>query len=1073
MTHTPRTWAALAAASTLALSALLPVSGADKPAPTAKPAAAKKANDKKNTDKPPVTEESVLKSVKAPADKDVTVMGLPPQVMYTTCVAATAGGQVFVGIDEQGSLGKEKGRGRVVRVVDTDGDGKGDQFAVVAKMDHPRGLWFDSATNELYVLHPPSITKYAVGADGVATKSETLVTGISTEHLVRERGADHTTNGFRVGVDGWMYIAMGDFGVMKAVGTDGTELKYHGGGVARVRLDGSGLEMYSHHQRNICDVAVSPTLEVFTRDNTNDGGGWNVRLSYVIPNGEYGYPSLYKNFNDEIVQPLADYGGGSPVGAYWLDEPASGAKPGLYTVEWGANKIWYHPLERDGAGYRKPPQVEWIGVPRATDLDADAAGRIYVTSWANGQFAYSGDNVGYLLRVTPKNFKPAAVPKFAEASNNDLVRLLASPSQVTRQAAQREILFRSKHVANFEAPLFDIARNEKESLATRTIALFTLKQIAGPRSYPKIADLAKDESLRELAIRALGDTKNDKAAPVEPIVAGCADKDPRVRMISAWALGHLGRRDQAEALIPLVADADPLVSHTAINSLGDLKAHEALLKALDSSNPALAPGVLRALAMIHDVKVVDGLESKLKSIQEPAVRPLIFRALARLTSTEADWDGKWWGTRPDTSGPYYKGIEWAGTPKARQILQAAIAGEKPEVVKRLVVDLQKNKVDLPELTPLLVKMAGQDASFKPVLLEVLAARQTLPDDQVALVVQIATASDAEPATRATALRILQKNAKSPAAVDGLIAGLGQLMSLPKLDGELRDTFNDITRDTRLAPAIPALVKASEGPDAPKRQAAFAVLVNLANHKLLAKDKRVADVAKSVDAAWANDDRAASLLSAIAVTKIDAYNDKVSEIAGSAKNPQVAQAAAAAAKALNLKAGATASTVAVVPAGGLIEKIQYEQLLPAVSADKAPDVKAGAALYVKLGCAACHTVSADEQPKGPFLGGIAARYTKAELIESIVKPSAKIAQGFDTQWFKLEDDDVVDGFVVREAGDEVELRNIVGETILLKKKEIKERGKRETSIMPNGLMDKLTPHDLASLIAYLETTKAGK
>ncbi|MEZ0264690.1 MAG: HEAT repeat domain-containing protein, partial [Phycisphaerae bacterium] len=845
-------------------------------------------------------------------------------------------------------------------------------------------------------------------------------------------------------------------------------------GVARVRLDGSGLEMYSHHQRNICDVAVSPTLEVFTRDNTNDGGGWNVRLSYVIPNGEYGYPSRFKNFNDEIVQPLNDYGGGSPVGSYWLDEPASGAKPGLYTVEWGANKIYYHPLERDGAGYKpKAQQVEWIGVPRATDMDADAAGRIYITSWANGQFAYSGDNVGYLIRVTPKNFKPAAVPDFAKSSNNDLVRLLGSPSQVTRQAAQREILFRSKQVANFETNLFDMAANEKESLAGRTIALFTLKQIAGPRSYPRIAELAKDETLRELAIRALGDTKNDKAAPVEPIVAGCADKNPRVRMISAWALGHLGRKDQAEALIPLVADADPLVSHTAINSLGDLKAHEALLKALDSSNPALAPGVLRALAMIHDVKVVDGLEGKLKSIQEPAVRPLIFRALARLTSTEADWDGKWWGTRPDTSGPYYKGIDWDGTAKAKQLLQAAIAGEKPEVVKRLVVDLQKNKVDLPELTPLLVKMAGQDASFKPVLLEVLAARQNLPDDQVALVVQIATATDAEPATRATALKILQKNAKSPAAVDGLIAGLGQLMAQPKLEGELRDTFNDITRDTRLAPAIPALVKASEGADAAKRQAAFAVLVNLANHKLLAKDKRIADVAKSIDAAWANDDRAAGLLSALAATKVDAYNDKVSAVAGSAKNPQVAQAAAAAAKALNIKAGATASTEAVAPAGGFIAEIKYEQLLPAVSADKGPDVKAGAALFVKLGCAACHTVSPDEQPKGPFLGGIAARYTKAELIESIVKPSAKIAQGFDTQWFKMDDDDVVDGFVVREAGDEVEMRNILGETILLKKKEIKERGKRETSIMPNGLMDKLTPHDLASLIAYLETTKAGK
>jgi hypothetical protein len=34
---------------------------------------------------------------------------------------------LFVGIDEQGSLGKTKGRGRVVRCLDTDGDGVADK----------------------------------------------------------------------------------------------------------------------------------------------------------------------------------------------------------------------------------------------------------------------------------------------------------------------------------------------------------------------------------------------------------------------------------------------------------------------------------------------------------------------------------------------------------------------------------------------------------------------------------------------------------------------------------------------------------------------------------------------------------------------------------------------------------------------------------------------------------------------------------------------------------------------------------------------------------------------------------
>ena len=54
-----------------------------------------------------------------------------------------------------------------------------------------------------------------------------------------------------------------------------------GGGIARVRPDGTELELVSRGQRNIYDVAISPLLDLFTRDNTNDGGGWNVRLSHV------------------------------------------------------------------------------------------------------------------------------------------------------------------------------------------------------------------------------------------------------------------------------------------------------------------------------------------------------------------------------------------------------------------------------------------------------------------------------------------------------------------------------------------------------------------------------------------------------------------------------------------------------------------------------------------------------------------------------------------------------------------------------------------------------------------------
>ena len=56
----------------------------------------------------------------------------------------------------------------------------------------------------------------------------------------------------------------------------------------------------------------------------------------------------------------------------------------------------------------------------------------------------------------------------------------------------------------------------------------------------------------------------------------------------------------------------------------------------------------------------------------------------------------------------------------------------------------------------------------------------------------------------------------------------------------------------------------------------------------------------------------------------------------------------------------------------------------------------------------------------MLGGISQRYTRAELVESILQPNAKIAQGFESQYFKLNNATEVEGFVVKEAGDSVEV-----------------------------------------------------
>ena len=282
-------------------------------------------------------------------------------------------GDLYVSSDRNGSLDRQPHRGSVYRLRDLDGDGRADEVKrFIPDVDSPRGLVWDH--DRLYLMHPPHLSAFIdKDGDGVADEQKILVKDIA--FTFKDRPADHTSNGVTLGIDGWLYLAIGDFGFLKAEGTDGKTLQLRGGGVVRVRPDGTGLELYSQGTRNILEVAMDPLLNGFARDNTNDGGGWDIRLHHFTGMDDHGYPSLFKNFPGEIVQPLADYGGGSGCGALYLSEPGfpDGYGDALYTADWGRDRVFRHKLTPKGATFTAD-QTEFLTVPRVTDLDVDANG---------------------------------------------------------------------------------------------------------------------------------------------------------------------------------------------------------------------------------------------------------------------------------------------------------------------------------------------------------------------------------------------------------------------------------------------------------------------------------------------------------------------------------------------------------------------------------------------------------------------------------------------------------------------------------------------------------------------------
>jgi putative heme-binding domain-containing protein len=155
----------------------------------------------------------------------------------------------------------------------------------------------------------------------------------------------------------------------------------------------------------------------------------------------------------------------------------------------------------------------------------------------------------------------------------------------------------------------------------------------------------------------------------------------------------------------------------------------------------------------------------------------------------------------------------------------------------------------------------------------------------------------------------------------------------------------------------------------------------------------------------------------------------------------------------------------------IANMPYEVAVKRALAAKG-EVAKGQALFKAQSCIACHTHADGQTLKGPHLVDIGKRYSAAELIESILKPSAKIAQGFETYRFAMADGKLYLGFVVSESARSVLIREATGAQRELKRAELESRVMQQQSMMPDGLVNNLTPEDLASLIAYLQSLTSG-
>ncbi|HEV3120781.1 MAG TPA: HEAT repeat domain-containing protein, partial [Isosphaeraceae bacterium] len=124
----------------------------------------------------------------------------------------------------------------------------------------------------------------------------------------------------------------------------------------------------------------------------------------------------------------------------------------------------------------------------------------------------------------------------------------------------------------------------------------------------------------------------------------------------------------------------------------------------------------------------------------------------------------------------------------------------------------------------------------------------------------------------------------------------------------------------------------------------------------------------------------------------------------------------------------------------------------------------------IGCIKCHAVAGQGGTVGPELSSVGAKYSRDELIASVLFPSARISSGYEATIVATTDGRVLTGLVKSDTPETLELADQAAQLVRIPKAEIDARKPGTLSIMPNGLAAGLSSQEFADLIAYLESLK---
>jgi quinoprotein glucose dehydrogenase len=905
-------------------------------------------------------------------------------------------------------------------------------------------------------------------------------TSLSYGWGVRFSYTGHDFHGVIMGPDGKLYFSIGDRGANIKT-KEGTVLAYPDeGGVYRCNPDGTELEIVHKGLRNPQELAFDNYGNLFTGDNDCDNGD-RERWVYIAEGGESGWRVGYQhaplgragawmseklwntadsNTASYIIPPIS-YIENGPSGL--VHNPGTGFPAEFddsfflchFKGQASVSGIERHSLTTKGASFELVDHGHFVWNTLTTDVTFGYDGAMYFTDWHHD---WPKSAKGRIYRmVHPEAIKDPVVAQvkqlfaegFDQRSAKELARYLSHKDQRVRQESQFALVDKGDSSIKVFA---EVAKKSDSQLA-RIHAIWGLGQLGRKNSQalepvrPLLGD--KDDEVRAQAAKILGDAKDAKS--LDTFVKLLKDPNNRVKYFAAYGVGKQAKKSTVGAVMDMLRannDEDLYLRHAGVMALTWIGDKGALITAAKDSAKSIRLASLLVMRRLEMPEVAMFLSDSDDHLVLEAMRAINDVPIAGAMPKLAALITKSTDVEPVALRVVNANFR-VGTPDTAKALAKAAADKQASVLTRTeslgALSRWANPPARDRIMGLYRPLPQRDektatAALAPVLNDIL---KTAPAE--VRIAAIQAASEMSMKSASPVIADLVKDTKLEAKVR-----MEALKALEKLG------YEKLAEAVQVAVNDPAELLRKEG--------------NRIQAKIGPKDATV-QLSNILDKGTVGEKQGAlASLAEIKGNKADQligkWVDKL--VAGKVPNEIrwdiVAAAQAREAKSVKEKLAKYDSTLSSTNLTTKYRDLQW-----------GGDAANGKKLFyekVEASCLRCHQINKEGGDVGPHMDAVATRGNREYLLESIVDPNAKIAQGFDTVLVTKKNDTTVAGILKSETADEfgILVQDEDGFNIVkVKKADVKAREKGMSG-MPPGFADILPKQDIRDIIEFLTTLK---